>query len=178
MQQFSPIEQRLYPALRAESPPRALSYVSLPATCLSLLALTVAAAGADAGVRAEYVGGTLASLPNRAQGAVLTADPHSLEFRTRQALIRVPYESINLLEYGQNVNRRLALAIVISPMFLLSKKRDHFLTIGYAGGDGLQQAIVLRVEKRRVRALLASLEARTGRRVEFQDDEARKAGRG
>ena len=63
-------------------------------------------------------------------------------------------------------------------MFLLSKSRKHFLTIGYQDDKGKQQALVLRVDKSQVRAVLVSLEARTGLRVEFQDTEARKAGKG
>ncbi len=42
--------------------------------------------------------------------------------------MRVAYDRIDLLEYGQKVDRRLLMAVVISPMFLLSKKRKHFLT--------------------------------------------------
>jgi hypothetical protein len=90
----------------------------------------------------------------------------------------VAYEHVNLLEYGQQVNRRLLLAVAISPAFMLSKSRKHFLTIGYTDEDGKQQALVFEVDKRGVRAALASLEARTGRKIEFQDEEARKAGRG
>jgi hypothetical protein len=37
--------------------------------------------------------------------------------------------------------------------------------------------LVFRVEKGDVRPVLAALEARSGRRIEFQDDEARKAGK-
>ena len=40
-------------------------------------------------------------------------------------MIRVPYERINLLEYGQSVSRRYALAILISPVLILAKKRAH-----------------------------------------------------
>ena len=90
----------------------------------------------------------------------------------------VPYKRINLLEYGQNANRRIAMAVVISPLFLLSKARKHFLTVGYTDDEGKQQAMVFRVDKGNVRATLASLEARTGLKVQFQDDEARKAGKG
>jgi hypothetical protein len=61
---------------------------------------------------------------------------------------------------------------------MLSKTRKHFLTIGYTDDEGKQQALVFEVDKHGVRAALASLEARTGRRIEFQDEEARKAGRG
>ena len=38
--------------------------------------------------------------------------------------------------------------------------------------------MVLRIDKGDIRMVLASLEARTGRRVEYQDDEARKSGKG
>jgi hypothetical protein len=66
---------------------------------------------------------------------------------------------------------------LISPVLLLSKSRKHFVTIGYADAAGEQQALVFRVGKHDIRSVLASLEARTGRRVEYQDNEARKAGR-
>jgi hypothetical protein len=47
----------------------------------------------------------------------------------------------------------------------------------YTDANGRQQAVVLQVNKGDVRALLPELEAKTGRRVEYTDDEARK-GRG
>ena len=92
--------------------------------------------------------------------------------------MRVPYDRINLLEYGQKVDRRLLMAAAISPVFLLSKKRKHFLTIEYADEDGGHQALVFQIDKNGIRSILVSLEARTGRRIEYQDEEARKAGRG
>jgi hypothetical protein len=90
----------------------------------------------------------------------------------------IDYRKINTIEYGQNVSRRYAEAILISPLLLLSKSRKHFVTIGYVDRAGNQQALVLRVAKGDIRMVLASLEARTGRRIEFQDEEARKAGKG
>lgn len=133
---------------------------------------------AEAGSRVDYVGGTLAKLPPGAEGRVNTSDPNSLVFRARGQDMRVAYGDINLLEYGQQTGRRYILALAISPLLLLSKSRKHFLTIGYKDGDGNQQALVLRVHKNDVRALLASLEARTGLKMDYQDDEARKAGAG
>ena len=76
------------------------------------------------------------------------------------------------------VNRRYVEAVLISPIFLVAKKRTHFLTIGYVDSEGRQQAMVLEVGKQEIRPLLVSLEARTGRQVDYQDEEARKAGRG
>jgi hypothetical protein len=85
----------------------------------------------------------------------------------------VPYKDVNTLEYGMRVSRRYMEAVLISPIFLVAKRRTHFLTIGYSDSNGKQQAVVLQVGKDDIRPLLVSLEARTG-----QDEEARKAGKG
>ncbi|MBI3666446.1 MAG: hypothetical protein HY236_09535, partial [Acidobacteria bacterium] len=61
------------------------------------------------------------------------------------------------------------------PILLLSKKRRHYLTINYLDAQDRQQAMVLELGKNIVRTTLASLEARTGKRIEYQDDEARRA---
>ncbi|MCC6390405.1 MAG: hypothetical protein IT167_07365 [Bryobacterales bacterium] len=128
--------------------------------------------------RVEYVGGTVEGISAGINGLLKTTDRDYLIFVTKTATLKVLYEHVNLLEYGQTVSRRYALAILISPVLILSKKRKHFLTIGYVDDDGRQQAMVFTVDKNDIRTALASLEARTGRKVEFQDNEARKAGRG
>ncbi len=76
------------------------------------------------------------------------------------------------------VSRRYMEAVLISPVFLAAKRRTHYLTIGYVDSEARQQAMVLEVGKDNIRPLLVSLEAKSGKRIEFQDDEARKAGRG
>jgi hypothetical protein len=145
---------------------------------LWFLAIGCASAWGDNGADAEYVGGTIASIKGNADGRLSTTDESFLEFRAKGREFNVAYDKINLLEYGQNVDRRYVMAVLISPLFLLSKSRQHFLTIGYTDAQGKQQAMVFRVGKGKVRALLVSLEARTGLKVQFQDDEARKAGKG
>ena len=105
-------------------------------------------------------------------------DDQYLVFYSKKARWRVPYERINLIEYGQKVDRRYMAAVLVSPLFLVSKKRQHFLTVGYSDEEGRQQAMIFRVDKSDIRTILVSLEARTGRKVEFQDEEARKAGKG
>ena len=132
----------------------------------------------DSGGRAQYVGGTVAGLPSKSEGDINTTDEDVFLFRWKQASVRIPYGNINTLEYGQRVNRRYAEAILISPLLLLAKKRKHFLTVGYTDEQGHQQAMVFELPKSVVRQMLVSLEAKTGRRVEFQDEEARKAGKG
>jgi hypothetical protein len=145
---------------------------------LLFTALTLPAWPADRGGPVEYIGGTIEKLEPGDDGLIYTTNAFSLLITTRKASIGIPYKQINLLEYGQKVDRRILMAVAISPLFLLSKARKHFLTVGFAGDDGQQHAMVFRVDKNKVRAVLASLEARTGLRIQYQDEEARKAGRG
>jgi hypothetical protein len=132
---------------------------------------------AEPGVKAQFIGGTLAGVPAKSAARLDLTSAEALLFHCGQTELRIAYQKINTVEYGQNVSRRYAAAILISPVLLLSKARKHFVTIGYADSEGKQQALVFRVEKGDIRPVLASLEARTGRRIEFQDDEARKAGK-
>lgn len=132
----------------------------------------------DSGGRAQYIGGTVAGLPSKSEGNINTTDGDVFLFRYKQASVRIPYSKINTLEYGLRVNRRYAEAILISPVLLLAKKRKHFLTVGYSDEQGHQQAMVFELPKSVVRQVLVSLEAKTGLRVEYQDEEARKAGKG
>jgi hypothetical protein len=145
---------------------------------LAVFLLVFAASGLRAQNRAEYVGGTAPGIESGSAGSIDVGDAHYFAFYTKKGQVRVAYDRINLLEYGQKVDRRLLMAVVISPMFLLSKKRKHFLTIEYTDESGGHQALVFQVDKNNIRATLASLEVRTGLRIEYQDEEARKAGRG
>src|SRR6476659_1090219 len=132
----------------------------------------------DPGGRAQYVGGTVAGLLSKSEGNINTTDEEVLLFRTKHASVRIPYSKINTIEYGQRVSRRFVEAVLVSPLLLLAKKRKHFLTVGYTDELGRQQALVFQLDKHAVRAVLVSLEAKTGRKIEFQDEDARKAGKG
>jgi hypothetical protein len=105
-------------------------------------------------------------------------DEQVLVLRAGKVTLRVPYRRIETLEYGQHVSRRYAAAVLISPMLLLSKSRKHFVTIGFLDERGNRQAVLMQLNKGEVRAALIALEARTGRRIEYQDEEARKSGKG
>ena len=145
---------------------------------LLILLCAVLPAAALGQSKAEYIGGTAPHVTAGSEGSIHVEDERYFAFYSKHSQVRVGYDQINLIEYGQQVGRRLGYAIVISPIFLLSKQHKHFLTVGYTGEDGKQQALVFRVDKNDIRATLVSLEARTGLRVEYQDPEARKAGKG
>ena len=133
---------------------------------------------ASSGGRAEYVGGTSAQFKEKSDGRMLIDSERLFRFQAKGKTVEVPYEKINVLEYGQKVDRRYLSAVFISPLFILAKTRKHFLTLGYEDAQGKQQALVFRVAKSDIRSVLVSLEARTGRKIQFQDEEARKAGKG
>jgi hypothetical protein len=96
--------------------------------------------------------------------------------------VKIPYDSILDLEYGQKAGRRLGAAIgttiLLGPLGLLmlfSHKRKHYLTIGYKDTDGKDQVAVLELGKDIVRTTLTVAEKKSGKQITYQDDEARKS---
>lgn len=140
----------------------------------ALLAPAAAAVGKN---EAKYVGGTINSVAVKAEGLITTTDSAKFVFVAQKSggLIEVPYKRVVELEYGQKSGRRVAEAILLSPLFLLSKKRAHFLTITYKDPKGTEQAVIFELGKDIVRTTLTILETRTGRKVTYQDEEAAKS---
>jgi len=126
--------------------------------------------------KAVYRGGTVAAVADGAEGAVTTTNEQYFEFDYRRGRYRIAYERVNFLEFGQKAGRRLGLALAFGLPILFSKKRRHFLTINFLDEDGKQQAMVFELGKSIVRRTLVSIEARTGKRIEYQDDDARRMG--
>jgi hypothetical protein len=145
---------------------------------LVVLALSSLLQARGLGDRVLYVGGTVAGIPSHSNAEIDVRDQNALSLRLHNKAVSVAWADVSNIEYGLHVDRRYMMAILISPLFLIAKKRSHFLTIGYLDSERQQQAVVFEVSKGDIRELLVSLEARTGRRVEYQDDEARKAGKG
>ncbi len=142
------------------------------------LVLSLAVSAAGPGVKTQFIGGTLPGVPVKSTARLDLTGPDALLFQYAHTQLRIAYDRIHTVEYGQNVSRRYAAAILISPVLLLSKTRKHYVTIGYTDPEGKEQAVVFRIDKGDIRSVLAALEARTGRRIEYQDDDARKAGKG
>jgi len=148
-------------------------------TCaVSLLAFLIpfSALAGEPGLKTQFIGGTLPGVHYRSTARLDLTQAESLRFAAGKTELSIPYRKIGTLEYGQNVSRRIALAVMISPLLLLSKSRQHFVTIGYEDAEGQRQALVFRVGKGDIRTVMAGLEARSGQRFAFLDDEARKAG--
>lgn len=149
---------------------------------LALISLPLLYAAADTGERVRYKGGTVAGVAVGTAARIVVLQNDVLEFNTSVRpggrTVRIPWKDITTLEYGMRVSRRYVEAILISPVFLAAKRRTHYLTISYVDADSHQQAMVLEISKDSIRPMLVSLEAKSGKKIEFQDEEARKAGRG
>jgi hypothetical protein len=128
--------------------------------------------------KAEYVGGTITSVPERTEGDLDTRNETTLTFSSKKGAIAIPYAAITGLEYGQKAGRRVAVAVLVSPLALFSKKRKHFLTVSYTDTAGNEQAAVFELGKDISRTTLTIVSTRSGKEIEYQDEEARKAGRG
>ncbi|MBA3298102.1 MAG: hypothetical protein H0U19_14340 [Acidobacteria bacterium] len=126
--------------------------------------------------KAMYVGGTIAGMKEKTEGQFDTTDETNLIFRAKKSPeMLVPYASITELEYGQKAGRRVGMAIMVSPLALFSKKRNHFLTITYTDAAGKEQAAVFELGKDIVRTAVKVVETRSGKDVQYQDDDARKS---
>lgn len=166
----------LWTAVPFRNPVRMASAPRLVAMGLifALLAPPAAAVGKN---EAKYLGGTINSVAVKAEGLITTTDAAKFVFVAEKSggLIEVPYKRVVELEYGQKSGRRVAEAILISPLFLFSKKRTHFLTITYKDAKGTEQAVIFELGKDIIRPTLTILETRTGRKVTYQDEEAAKS---
>ncbi len=147
-------------------------------TAAALLAMMLASS-AWAGLGSNktlYVGGTLSGLKERTEGTSSTG-ANQFVFSYKGGSISIPYNQVSSLEYGQKAGRRLGMAVAVSPLMLFSKKRKHYLTISYSDGEK-QQAVVFELGKDVIRPILSDLEDRTGKKIEYQDEEARKTATG
>jgi len=147
---------------------RSLSIVLIACFCFEALW-----AGVDS-QKTMYVGGTVSSIKEQTEGVSSTSDEKVFLFDYGQGKLLITYDRIESLEYGQKVGRRGG---IVSRWFI-TKKRKHYLTIGYKDENGQGQGVVLELSKDIVRVTLATLEARSGRKIEYQDEEARKSGTG
>lgn len=150
----------------------------------TIFPLLLAAPAALAGVgsrEVRYLGGMWTDVPEGTEGRVeLTGDAAVFHFAGRS--YRLPYASITSIEYGQKVGRRIGatigwgattLGLAALPM-LLSKKRRHFATIGYADEQGRAQGLVVEFGKEINRSVLKMLSIKSGKEIEFESDKARE----
>ena len=139
-----------------------------------------------------YFGGTVTTFEGASdpiEGLLDTTNSERLVFTSidkkfRGKVFSIPYARVLDLEYGQKAGRRVGTAVattvLLGPIGLLSlfsKKRKHYLTIGFKDDTDKDQVAVIELGKDIVRATLPIVETRSGKKVEYQDEEARKSGK-
>src|SRR5262245_17643918 len=80
--------------------------------------------------------------------------------------VEIPYGSITSLLYERAATPRYSAAVLVSPLFLFSKSKKHFLTIQYKNAEGQGQFALIRFDKSNWQAAVAAVEAQTGVKVE------------
>lgn len=139
-------------------------------------------AAAVRGKSARYVGGTV-PLYKAAIDGTWELGEKAVVFTAKKngGTLSIPYDKIESLEFGQKVGRRLgastAGALIVSPLFLFllfSKKRKHFVSITYLDEEGKKQGSVFELAKGIVKQSLTTLESKSGKKVEYESEEARK----
>ncbi len=139
---------------------------------------------------AAYFGGTLTAFKDAkdpVEGTLDTKDERALVFVAgdkpfKGERLSIPYKDILDLEFGQKAGRRVGAAVattvLLGPIGLLalfSKKRKHYLTVGFKDADAKDQVAVIELGKDIVRTTLPIVETRSGKKVTFQDDDAKKS---
>lgn len=138
------------------------------ALAVFLLAALVPSTFAVKRGEAKFIGGTITTIREDAEGPISLTNEKRLTFMPKGSeTLEIPWDRVSQLEYGQKVTRRKTTA-------LLSKSRRHYVTITYQDQEKVEQAVVLEFDHDDVRMVLASLKARTLQTIIFQDEEARR----
>ena len=147
---------------------------AMAALLVLLIVLEWGVWGAVRGRTVMYVGGTMAQVPEATKGKLLTADVTSLRFESDRGSFEIRYDGVTSLEYGQKAGRRLGVALVITVWALFSKKRKHFLTVGFNDANGQPQGVVIELPKGTPKSIITIIEARSGVKCEYESEESRK----
>ena len=151
---------------------RVIQIVFALVVACAILAEAIPAPKVDSG-EVMYVGGTIPNLPEGTMGQLDTKNEKVLMFHSSKGNFEIPYENITSLEYGQKAGRRLGVALTLTIWALVSKKRKHFLTIGYTDVNDKPQGAVLEIPKGTVKSTITIVEVRSGKKVEYESEEAR-----
>lgn len=120
-----------------------------------------------------YVGGT-EKIDEGAEGSACAENEKEFVFEYKDGQLIIPFDQVTDLEYGQQAGHRVGLSIAM-PLAVLAKKRRHFLTISWKDEKAQEHSAVFELGKSIVKSTIETLEVKTKKKVDFQDDDARKS---
>ena len=168
---------------------RYLTGLTALAVAAALFSQTVPLTVSASNDQSSYYGGTVLEFKdakNPVGGRLVATDETALQFiYKKNQMVSIPYAKFIDIEYGQKSGRRVGAAVAstlllgpIGLLFLMSKKQQHFVTIGFKDTADKEQVAVFKVDKDAVRTLLPILEARSGKQVMYQSKGAEKKATG
>src|SRR5260370_16181 len=94
------------------------------------------------------------------------AEKKSVDFLDQKGdpAFSVKYDSIKSILYEKTSTPRYAEALLISPLFIFSHSKKHFLTIQYTDTTGAGQFVIVHLDKKNAREAVALAEAQTAKR--------------
>jgi len=153
---------------------------SRKALCAALcLVFVPAAIGSAAEIKFDKVD----YMPPKIEGQKKTAQPvkghvifdkekKMMEFQDTkgQIIVTIPYDKIKSLLYEKTSRPRYAEAILVSPFFLFSKTKKHFLSIQYADANEAGAFCMLHMDKSNAIDIVNTAEAETGKHIERTEE--------
>ena len=137
---------------------------------LTILLLSAALIASVPNNHAAYVSGS-AAIPNGTDGSLNLEDGKELRFDYDGGPFKLPYGHITSIEVGDKAGIKAHLAVAVSWIPKFGKKQGRLLTIGYAGENGNREAAIFEISKQEFQTAAPILEARTGKRIQYQDSE-------
>jgi len=132
---------------------------------LGLLLLLALPAGAVAGRKVKYVGGTAPGLQSGVIGSLDTTSDTALIFEHAGSKLAIPYSAMQSFDYSEEVTHHLGVLPLILVSLFRMREHRHFFRISYGGSDDVIQVAVFEVSKQMPRSLRAVLQARTPQSV-------------
>jgi len=144
--------------------------------CLAFVAVSTLSAAEVKFDKVEY-------FPPKAEGQKKGAEPvkghvifdkerKMIEFQDHkgQMIVTIPYDRIKSLLYEKTSKPRYTEAILISPFFLFSKTKKHFLTIQYSDPAGAGAFCMIHMDKSNASDIVNTAEAETGKPIERTEE--------
>jgi len=122
--------------------------------------------------KAEYLPGTTTGQMKAGQAVkgtlVFDTQKRNVDFlqESGSPALSIKFDSIKTMTYERASKPRMAEAVLISPLFLLSSAKKHYLTIQYADESGVGKYAILHLHKKNAQQAVACAEAQTGKKVE------------
>ncbi len=133
------------------------------------------------GKQAMYLGGTVASIPEKQQGTLDASGGSAFVFTWDKGKWNIPFANINKMVYREKVGRHVGAtvattaAVGVGGLFLLmAKKKKHFLSLEWKDESGHPQVTVFELSKDAFENVIADLEEKTGLHLQVEVQEAAK----